>query len=220
MSKRYLQARILFIATITCAALVAHAQQPAGARPDATTQAPQSFTPPPPAPANAYYPEKQPPAPFDPALHSIILVGDSTASYHPDRMKEGAAAVQGWGVFMTAFFDPAKVNFVNLAKGGRSTRTFMSEGLWADALNQIKPGDIVLLQLGQNDIFPVNDRIARGSIPGIGDESQEIDNQATGKHEVVHTFGWYLHKYIADTRAKGATPIVLSLTTRDVWKDG
>jgi hypothetical protein len=55
---------------------------------------------------------------------------------------------------------------------------------------------------------------------GIGDESQEIDNVATHKHEVVHTFGWYLRKYVEDTRAKSARPIVLSLTTRDVWKEG
>ena len=196
------------------------AQQPTPAPAAQGVQTQRTFTPPPPAPANAYYPEQQPPAPFNPALHSIFLVGDSTASYHPDRMNEGAAAVQGWGVFMTAFFDPTKVNFVNVAKGGRSTRTFMSEGLWADVLKQIKPHDIVLLQLGQNDIFPVNDRVARGTIPGIGEESQEIDNQVTGKHEVVHTFGWYLRKYIQDTKAKGVMPIVMSLTTRDVWKDG
>src|SRR3978361_2098278 len=61
---------------------------------------------------------------------------------------------------------------------------------------------------------------SRGTIPGIGDESEEIDNQVTHKHETVHTFGWYLRKYIEDTRSKGAQPIVISLTTRNVWKDG
>jgi rhamnogalacturonan acetylesterase len=96
----------------------------------------------------------------------------------------------------------------------------MSEGLWAKVLEQLKPHDIVLLQLGQNDVFALNDKIARGTIPGIGDESQEIDNIATHKQEVVHTFGWYLRRYIEETHAKGAIPVVLSLTTRDVWKDG
>ena len=38
--------------------------------------------------------------------------------------------------------------------------------------------------------------------------------------ETVHTFGWYLKKYIADARAKGATPIVCSLVPRKIWKDG
>jgi lysophospholipase L1-like esterase len=161
-----------------------------------------------------------PRAPANPMLPSIFIISDSTADYHLDRDHEGAAAIQGWGDFFPAFFDPTKVNVVNAARGGRSTRTYMTEGLWNTVLAQMKPNDVVLLQLGQNDIFELNDRIARGTIPGIGDESQEIDNQVTHKHETVHTFGWYLRKYIQDTRAKGAIPIVMSLTTRNVWKDG
>jgi hypothetical protein len=50
--------------------------------------------------------------PFNPALHSIFIIGDSTAAYHIDRMKEGYAEAQGWGVFFYAFFDPSKVNVV------------------------------------------------------------------------------------------------------------
>jgi rhamnogalacturonan acetylesterase len=163
---------------------------------------------------------QQLPEPFNPKLHSIFVVGDSTAAYHIDRMSEGYAEAQGWGVFFYAFFDPDKVNVVNLSKGGRSTRTFLTEGLWDKAVAQFKPGDVVLLQLGQNDIFALNDQIARGTIPGIGDESQEIDNIATHKHETVHTFGWYVRKFVHDTKATGAQPIVMSLTTRNVWKDG
>ncbi|ADW70524.1 GDSL-type esterase/lipase family protein [Granulicella tundricola] len=177
-------------------------------------------TPPPPAPANAFYPEKELPAPFNPALPTIFIVGDSTASYHPDRTDEGAAAIQGWGYFLPAFFDPTRVNVVNAARGGRSTRTYMTEGLWQKVLAQVKPHDIVLIQLGQNDVFELNDKSARGTIPGIGDQTQEIDNIVTHKHEVVHTFGWYLRNYVKQAREKGATPIVMSLTTRNVWKDG
>ena len=160
------------------------------------------------------------PEPFNPALHSIFIIGDSTAAYHIDRMHEGYAEAQGWGLFFYAFFDPDKVNVVNLSRGGRSTRTYLTEGLWDKAVAQFKPGDVVLLQLGQNDIFALNDQIARGTIPDIGDETEEIDNNATHKHEVVHTFGWYLRKFVRDTKATGAQPIVMSLTTRNVWKDG
>jgi len=96
--------------------------------------------------------------------------GDSTAAYHIDRTNEGYAEAQGWGVFFYAFFDPDKVNVVNLSRGGRSTRTYLTEGLWDKAAAQFKPGDVVLLQLGQNDIFALNDQIARGTIPDIGDE--------------------------------------------------
>ena len=42
----------------------------------------------------------------------------------------------------------------------------------------------------------------------------------TKKHEVVHTFGWYIRKMIADVKARGASPIVLSLTLRNRWDDG
>jgi hypothetical protein len=51
-------------------------------------------------------------------------------------------------------------------------------------------------------------------------EPAKIDNIATHKHETVHTFGWYLRKFVRDTKATGAQPIVLSLTTRNGWKDG
>jgi lysophospholipase L1-like esterase len=119
------------------------------------------------------------------------------------------------------YFDPTRVNVVNRARGGRSSRTFVTEGLWDQLMASVKPGDIVLIQFGHNDGGAINDtNRARGSLRGIGDETEEIDNLMTKKHEVVHTFGWYINKMIVDTKAKGATPIVLSLTVRDIWKDG
>ena len=85
----------------------------------------------------------------------------------------------------------------------------------------MKPGDFVLIQFGHNDAGTINDTSrARGSLPGTGEETQEIDNLLTKKHEIVHTFGWYLRKMIADAKEKGAVPIVLSLTVRNIWKDG
>ena len=152
---------------------------------------------------------------INPNLSSIFIAGDSTAA-------RGSGAVQqGWAVPFADYFDPAKANLVNRARGGRSSRTFITEGLWDQLLADVKAGDVVLIQFGHNDAGPVNDTSrARGSLRGTGDETQEIDNLITKKHEIVHTFGWYLNKMIADTKAKGATPIVLSLTVRDIWKDG
>ncbi len=162
-----------------------------------------------------------PQAPFNPKLPTIYIVGNSTASYHADLMHEGYSAAQGWGVFFSAFFDPDKVNVVNAARGGRSSRTYMTEGIWKKVLDQLKPNDIVLIQLGQNDVFPVNDGTrARGTIRGVGDQTEEIDNMVTGKHETVHTYGWYLRQYVQDTHARGAIPIVMSLTPRNVWHNG
>lgn len=151
----------------------------------------------------------------NPKLPSIFIAGDSTAAMGAGENQ------QGWGVPFASYFDPTKVNVVNAARGGRSSRTFISEGLWDKLLSQVKAGDIVLIQFGHNDAGAINDTSrARGSLPGIGEETREIDNLLTKKHEIVRTFGWYLRKMIADTKAKGATPILLTLTARNIWHDG
>ena len=160
-------------------------------------------------------------APINPAIPTIFIVGDSTAAYHTDITNEGESGVQGWGVFLQSFIDSRKFNVVNAARGGRSSRTYMTEGLWSTLLHQIRPGDIVLIQLGHNDVFPINDDSrARGTLPGTGAESQDIDNLVTHQHETVHSYGWYLQKYVDDTLAANATPIVFSLTVRNVWHEG
>jgi rhamnogalacturonan acetylesterase len=150
----------------------------------------------------------------NPKLPTIFVVGDSTANNH-------ANGGLGWGDPFINYFDATKVNVLNRARGGRSSRTYVTEGLWDKVLGEMKKGDFVLIQFGHNDAGAVNDASrARGSLPGLGDETQEIDNLLTKQHEVVHTFGWYMRKMIAEVKAKGATPIVLSLTVRNIWKDG
>jgi lysophospholipase L1-like esterase len=160
-------------------------------------------------------------APLNPALPTLFIVGDSTAS------RGRGETQQGWAVPFANYFDFAKINIANRACGGTSSRTFITTGLWDQLLADLKPGDFVIIQFGHNDGSPVNEdesvpqaaRRARGSLPGRGDETKEVDNIITKKHEVVRTYGWYLRKMIADTQAKGATPILLSLTLRNIWKD-
>ena len=169
-----------------------------------------------PDPAANHLPAMKTPA--NPALPTLFIVGDSTVR---NGQGDGRNGQWGWGDLLAQYFDPAKINVVNWALGGRSSRTFISEGHWDKTLALMKTGDFVLIQFGHNDGGAVNDTSrARGSIKGTGDESQEIDNLITKKHEVVHTFGWYMRKYIADTRAKNATPIICSMIPRKIWKDG
>jgi lysophospholipase L1-like esterase len=85
-------------------------------------------------------------------------------------------------------------------------------------LQDLKAGDFVLIQFGHNDGGPLDTGRARGSLPGLGEETQEV-SMPDGRREVVHTFGWYNRKFISDVKAKGATPIILSLTVRNIWKD-
>jgi len=156
---------------------------------------------------------------LNPQLPTVFVAGDSTSA------AGGAGPIQGWGVPFAAYFDAAKVNVYNGSRGGRSSRTFITDGSWEQVIGKVKAGDYVLLQLGINDIGAINDEPpgplrARGTIPGIGEDTKEIDNALTKKHEVVHTYGWYMRKMISDTQAKGATPILLSLTIRNAWKDG
>jgi len=162
--------------------------------------------------------QNSPPAqtsrPVDRNLPTIFVVGDSTANNH-------ANGALGWGDPFIDYFDPTRANVLNRARAGRSSRTFITEGLWDKVLSEMKHGDFVLIQFGHNDGGAINDATrARGSLPGTGEETQEIDNLMTKQHEVVHTFGWYMRKMIEDTKAKGAVPIVLSLTVRNIWKDG
>jgi len=174
-----------------------------------------------PAPDMAVNPAAEAKA-LNPALPALYIAGDSTAA------KNTGDPIQGWGVPVADYFDPAKINVVNRARGGRSSRTFVTEGLWDQLLADLKAGDTVLIQFGHNDGGAINAEPpgstrplrARGSLPGLGEETEEIDNVLTKKHEVVHTYGWYVRKMIADTKAKGATPILLSLTIRNIWKDG
>ena len=144
-------------------------------------------------------------------LPTIYIAGDSTAA-------NGTETARGWGRHLATFFYSTKVQVENRARGGRSSRTFITEGLWDDIKSRLQAGDVVLIQFGHNDGGNVNDpRRARGSLPGLGDETREIVNQQTGQHEVVHTFGWYIKKMIADTREKNAIPILMTLTVRNIW---
>jgi lysophospholipase L1-like esterase len=127
----------------------------------------------------------------------------------------------GWGDYLYTQFDTTKISVRNYALGGRSSRTFISEGLWDKVLAKMKPGDFVIMQFGHNDASAVNDSSrARGTIKGTGDESVEIDNIITKKHEIVHSYGWYLRKYISDSKSKKVTPIVCSLIPRNIWNNG
>jgi unsaturated rhamnogalacturonyl hydrolase len=155
---------------------------------------------------------------FNPKLPTIWLVGDSTVR---NGRGDGANNQMGWGDELAPYFDLTKVNIVNRAIGGRSSRTYITEGHWAEVLPEIKKGDVVLFQFGHNDSGSIDEPTrARASLNGIGDEIKEIENPIMKKHETVHTFGWYMTEYVRETKAKGATPIICSLIPRKTWKDG
>ncbi|SFQ68309.1 rhamnogalacturonan acetylesterase [Hymenobacter arizonensis] len=149
---------------------------------------------------------------------TLFLIGDSTVK---NGKGKGDGGLWGWGNFLPASFDTTRIHIENHALGGTSSRTFQTRGLWDAVEARIQPGDFVIMQFGHNDDGPLADTArARGTIKGNGEESQEVYNPILKKQEVVHTYGWYLRKFIADTRAKNATPVVCSPIPRNSWQGG
>lgn len=145
----------------------------------------------------------------------LFFTGDSTVK-NKDRDDDG---MWGWASQAFTVFDEAKITLVNAGRAGRSTRTFIKEGLWEKVYNSLQPGDFVTIQFGHNDICPITDAKGRGVIPGTAD-TLHVYHMDDGSYEVVYSFGWYLKKMIDDCREKGATPILVSLTPRNEWPDG
>ncbi|MBQ7471983.1 MAG: rhamnogalacturonan acetylesterase [Prevotella sp.] len=146
----------------------------------------------------------------------VFFTGDSTVK-NADKDDDG---MWGWASQASTVFDESKVTLVNAARAGRSTRSFLREGLWDKVYNSLRPDDYVTIQFGHNDICPIADQKERGVIPGTQDTCHVYKMEKDGRFEVVYSFGWYLKKFIDDVREKGATPILVSLTPRNEWPGG
>lgn len=143
-------------------------------------------------------------------LPTLFLVGDSTVNTN--------GKMRGWGQEIGALFDPAKIHVVNRAIGGRSSRTYRTEGKWARVLDELRPGDVVLIQFGHNDVGRYDDPKAKGrpSLHGEGDDTADV-KKPDGSTETVHTFGWYMRQYCTEAKAKGATVILCSMVPHKDW---
>lgn len=117
----------------------------------------------------------------------IFMAGDSTMS-----IKETKAYPEtGWGMPFVYFWD-SSVTIVNRAKNGRSTKTFISEGLWKSIYDEAGPGDYVFIQFGHND------------------EAKEKGE----RYATPDTFRMNLTRFVRDARSKGATPVLLTPVSR------
>jgi lysophospholipase L1-like esterase len=116
----------------------------------------------------------------------IVIIGDSTVCNYPATRAE-----RGWGQFIEERFKDGAVKVINLALSGRSTKTFMKEGHWKKALEE-KP-DYVLIQFGHNDSHDP--------------DKPEATDAATDYKD-------NLRRYIDESRANGATPILVTPMVR------
>lgn len=131
------------------------------------------------------------PAPTQIRASKIILIGDSTV------------AVQGgWGSSFCAEHVTSFAACVNLARGGRSSGSYIAEGSWTIALNEARtPGYAatwLLIQFGHNDQ------------PGKPGRSTDLATE----------FPANLRRYVTEARAAGAQPVLVTPLTRRIFKDG
>lgn len=146
----------------------------------------------------------------------LFLVGNSTM--RTGTLGNGNNGQWGWGRFFPEYFDSDRITVENHALGGTSSRTFY-ERLWPDVLAGIRKGDWVMIELGHNDNGPYDSGRARASIPGTGRDTLHVTIKESGEHRIVYTYGEYMRKFIDEVKARGANPILLSLTPRNAWAD-
>ena len=123
---------------------------------------------------------------------TIFICGDSTAAtYGPEK-----APITGWGQVLGEFIPGA--NVVNKAMGGRSTKSFLSEGRLVDIEKDIQPGDLLLIQFTHNDT-----------------------SDLVWRHTDPHTsFAANLEIYVDTARLHGAIPVLMTPIPRRYWRDG
>jgi lysophospholipase L1-like esterase len=100
----------------------------------------------------------------------------------------------GWGmVFQEYFKDGVKID--NRAMDGRSTKSFIAENRWKGVYDKLQPGDYVFIEFGHND--------------------EKIERPLVGT--TIEEFSANLCRFISDTRAKGATPILMTPIVRRIY---
>ena len=126
---------------------------------------------------------------------TIHLMGDSTMA---EKDLTGGNPERGWGMMFQNFLD-STFHVVNYAQNGRSTKSFIDRGLWAQVYGALQPGDYVFIQFGHNDA--------------------KVDDP----ERYAPAFGAYqenLRTFIRGAREKGATPVLLTPLARRWFKDG
>ena len=145
----------------------------------------------------------------------LFLVGNSTM--RTGTKGNGDNGQWGWGFYAHKYFDENKITVENQALGGTSSRTFYNQ-LWPDVKKGIRPGDWVIIELGHNDNGPFDSGRCRATIRGTSATDSIVvtlkEGPNKGKQETVYSYGEYMRKFIRETRALGAHPILMSLTPR------
>jgi lysophospholipase L1-like esterase len=118
---------------------------------------------------------------------AVWMIGDSTMC----RYDSSRFPLTGWGMPFADYFSSA-VTIKNKARGGRSTRTFLSEGLWQPIKDSLREGDYVFIQFGHND---------------------EAENYPD-RYTPPAAYRKNLIRFVNDARAKKAIPVLITPVSR------
>lgn len=119
----------------------------------------------------------------------VLMIGDSTMA---NKSTSKGNPERGWGMVLQDYFtDDVEVD--NHAKNGRSTKSFINEGLWEKVLERIRPGDYVFIQFGHNDEKADKEKVY--TVPG-------------------GTFDENLRRYVNETRDRGGIPVLFNSIIR------
>lgn len=123
---------------------------------------------------------------------TLYIIGDSTAAAYPEER----FPLHGWAQVLQEHFDAERLRVEDRAKGGRSSKSFYEEGSWTPIREALQPGDWVFIQFAHNDQKK--------------DDSNRFTDPAT-------TFPDHLRRYVEETRAAGARPVLLTPINRNRW---
>lgn len=125
---------------------------------------------------------------------TIFMIGDSTMANKP---LFPAQPERGWGQLLPLYFKD-EVRVVNLARNGRSSKSFWDEGRWQPVRDQLQPGDYVIIQFGHND------------------EKSKSPERYT---EPFGSFTDNLVRYVRETRERGGYPLIATSIVRRKFDD-
>jgi len=123
---------------------------------------------------------------------TVYMIGDSTMSVYASDLYPR----MGWGQSLGGLFSSDCATVVDKALSGRSSKSFFEEHAWTPIKDALKAGDYVLIQFGHND--------EKSAEPTLFTDPQT-------------TYKQFLTTYVNDTRAKKATPILLTSINRNNW---
>ncbi|TDL15680.1 SGNH hydrolase [Rickenella mellea] len=144
------------------------------------------------------------------AATTLWLVGDSTMA-----KGGGGGGTDGWGQYLSTYFNIA---IVNDAIAGTSARSYTTKGDFTKVFNQVKSGDWVIIEFGHNDgSSSPDDGTTDCAGNGYNTTCTVVDN---GQSVVIHTYNYYIQNAITTLAAKGVKTVVSSVTPDNIWPLG